>query len=132
MSIGSWNPDTPATNTDIDNSWLERFIVWADEDQLQNLNKLMTEQEQQSLAGLMQREQAEWLQVAESFNDHQLQSLIRFFTIAENLPGWSSMEKSPVIALARTLRKRGHKLDRELLLWIREFSDNRFLPYGPL
>ncbi len=132
MSIGSWNPDTPAINTDIDNTWLARFITWADQDQLQKLDELMTEQEQQSLAGLMQLEQAEWLQVAEQYSDEQLQSLTRFFTIAENLPGWSSGERSPVIALARILRKRGHKLDREMLLWIREFSDNRFLPYGPL
>jgi hypothetical protein len=132
MSIGSWNPDTPETNTIIDPTWLERFIAWADQDQLHDLSELMEEQEQQSLAGLMQRQQSEWLEIAEQFNDHQLQSLIRFFTIAENLPGWSAGEKSPVIALARTLRKRGHKMDREFLLWIREFNDNRFLPYGPL
>ena len=132
MSIGSWNPNMSEKNTDIDKIWLERFIAWADQNQLQELDTLMKEQEQHSLANLMHKEQREWLQVAELFDDKQLESLIRFFTIAENLPGWTSGENSPVIALARTLRKRNNNLDRELLLWIRRVSNNRFLPYGPL
>ena len=59
-------------------------------------------------------------------------SLIRFFAVAENLPGWEAGAESPVIPLAKVLRKRGVRLDKELLQWIREVNENRFLPYGPL
>jgi len=52
--------------------------------------------------------------------------------VAENLPGWEAGQQSPVIPLAKVLRTRGQRLDRDLLQWLREVNDNRFLPYGPL
>ena len=73
-----------------------------------------------------------WLNAAEALSDDELRHLIRFFAVAENLPGWEAGERSPVIPLARTLRRRGERLERELLQWLREVNDNRFLPYGPL
>lgn len=132
MSVGSWSPEPGLVISDIDRAWLERFISWAENDQLEQLSELMTNEEQQSLAVLMFKDHSEWLHVTEPLSNTQLLALIRFFTLAENLPGWQAGEKSPVIPLARTLRKRGNKLDRELLMWMREANDNRYLPYGPL
>ena len=77
-------------------------------------------------------EHSAWLEAAETRPDEDLLDLIRFFAVAENLPGWEAGEKSPVIPLAKALRKRGTRLDKDLLRWLREVSDNRYLPYGPL
>jgi len=134
MSVGSWNPDldTKSGTSEIDRSWLNKFILWAEHNRLDHIAELLSETEQKTLAPLMQKSSEQWLRIAEDYDHQQLLSLIHFFTVAENLPGWKSAEKSPVIPLARVLRKQGKKLDRQLLLWIREVSDNRFLPYGPL
>jgi hypothetical protein len=47
------------------------------------------------------------------------------------LLGFETGPKSPVIALARALRKRGEYPD-DLTAWIKVNTDNRFLPHGSL
>ncbi len=134
MSIGSWDPtaESAAYHQQIEPHTLDRFIAYSREDRLQELEQLICGDESQVLAGLMQIEHGAWLEAAENRPDDDLIHLIRFFAVAENLPGWEAGSKSPVIPLARALRNRGHRLDRSLLQWLREVSDNRFLPYGPL
>jgi hypothetical protein len=134
MSIGSWDPaaDTAAHNIAIEASTLERFVKLSETQQLEQLERHLTGDESQQLSGLMQMESAPWLLAAQPLSDDDLLHLIRFFAAAENLPGWEAGEKSPVIPLAKTLRKRGVKLDKDLLRWLRSVSDNRYLPYGPL
>jgi hypothetical protein len=134
MSIGSWDPaaDAAAHNIHIDPATLERFIAFSKSDQLEQLDLLILGDESQALAGLMQLDSADWAAAVDSCSDDDIIHLIRFFTLAEKLPGWEAAEKSPVIPLAKTLRSRGIRLDKELLKWIRASSDNRFLPYGPL
>jgi hypothetical protein len=134
MSIGSWDPsaESAAYHQQIEPETLDRFIAYSREDRLEDLGQLITGDESQILAGLMQIEHGAWLEAAESRSEDDLLHLIRFFAVAENLPGWEAGAKSPVIPLARALRSRGHRLDRSLLQWLREVSDNRFLPYGPL
>ena len=62
----------------------------------------------------------------------QLADWLRVLTLAEeSIPGCEAGPKSPVIALARTLRQRGDYPDG-LTAWIRSVSRNRFLPYGSL
>jgi hypothetical protein len=134
MSIGSWDPsaETAAYHQQIEPATLDRFIAFSREDRLQELEQLITGDESQVLAGLMQIEHSAWMEAAESRSEEDLLHLIRFFAVAENLPGWEAGVKSPVIPLARALRDRGHRLDKSLLQWLREVSDNRYLPYGPL
>lgn len=134
MSIGSWDPaaDAAAHSIHIEESTLRRFIGFAASDQLDQLETLMPAEERQTLSGLMALDPAQWLAAAEPLADDDILQLVRFFTVAESLPGWEAAEKSPVIPLAKTLRKRGNRLDKDLLKWIRSVSDNRFLPYGPL
>ena len=134
MSIGSWDPtaDAAAHSIHIEAATLQRFIELSRSDQLDQLEDLFAGDESQVLSGLMELDSALWLASAESLTEEDLLHLIRFFAVAENLPGWEAGEKSPVIPLAKTLRKRGAKLDKELLRWIRSVSDNRYLPYGPL
>lgn len=74
---------------------------------------------------------ADWVSAAADLDDAQLEALIRFFTLAEKLPGWESGAKSPVIALAAELKKRD-AYPPPLTRWIRANSENRFLPHGSL
>lgn len=134
MSLGSWDPDADqaAQNLQIESSTLDRFIGLSEAQQLEKLEEHLTGTDSQKLSGLMQLDSAAWLSAAQPLSDQDVLHLVRFFTVAENLPGWESGANSPVIPLAKTLRKRGVKLDKDLLRWIRSVSDNRYLPYGAL
>jgi len=134
MSIGSWDPTLGAAEPDLEltRELLERLAGYSSDDQLDSLAEVVPEQEQQSLAGLMQVDHGQWQAACEDLDSTVVLHLIRFFAVAENLPGWEAGEKSPVIPLAKILRKRGERLDRDTLLWLREVNNNRFLPYGPL
>lgn len=74
----------------------------------------------------------DWAEAGSSLDDAQLIALIRLFARAESaLAGWESGDASPVIPLARELKRRG-RYPGDLTAWIRAHSDNRFLPYGNL
>ena len=132
MSIGSWDPSADTQKVDTDPSTLQRLIAFSRDDKLADLDALITGAESQTLSTLMKIDHAQWLATAEDLDDDDVLHLLRFFAVAENLPGWEAGADSPVIPLARTLRKRGKRLSKDLLLWLREVNDNRFLPYGPL
>ena len=134
MSIGAWAPsaDAAAKTIDIEDALLQRFIVLSEQDQLESLDTQISPEDSQTWAGLMHLPADAWLAAGDSLDDDQLLHLIRFFTVVERLPGWEAGADSPVIPLAKLLRKRGTRLDRDFLAWIRSVSDNRFLPYGPL
>ena len=73
----------------------------------------------------------DWEQAARDLPPEQLERLVRFFTLAERLPGWDAADKSPVIPLARELKRRD-AWPAALTGWIKANTDNRFLPYGSL
>lgn len=84
---------------------------------------------QHDLAWLMTLPEEAW-QKAEELDTDELTALVRFFTLAEmRFAGWQAGKTSPVIAFARLLRARG-AFSKELRLWIKANSDNRYLPYG--
>ncbi len=130
MSIGSWSPNR--TTTDITRSMLERLIATAMSNGLDDLDSALSAEDRGALPALMHQESSDWQEAATDLENSDVLALIRLFTVAENLAGCEAGEKSPVIPLAKLLRQRGEKIDRELLLWIREVSKNRYLPYGPL
>ena len=134
MAIGSWDPDNQAAAAalTLDPSTLTHLLSLAETLPLDALEQHMPAQLSERLAGVMQLDPADWNAASSSLSDAQLLSLVRFFCVAENLPGWEAGERSPVIPLARELRVRGQRLDKDLLRWIRSVSENRFLPYGPL
>ncbi|MEP6391746.1 MAG: hypothetical protein ABJ056_17655 [Halioglobus sp.] len=134
MAIGSWDPDNEAAAAalTLDQATLANLVELAEHLPLDALGDHLPAQDSERLAGVMQVEAASWKAAATRLSDSQLLSLIRFLCVAENLPGWEAGEHSPVIPLARELRARGQRLDKDLLRWIRSVSDNRFLPYGPL
>ena len=134
MSLGSWDPniDTAKDSLLLEPALLQRLMNCDREDQLAQLDQFLTADEKQQFAGLMKIDHSVWLSTADTLSEDDLKHLIRFFAVAENLPGWEAGPASPVIPLAKTLRQRGTRLDKSLLQWLREVNDNRFLPYGPL
>ena len=134
MSLGSWDPGagSAADEIQIEPLLLERFIGYSRAEQLSQLEQLIRDDEKQVLAGLMKIDHQAWQIATDTLPDEDLVHLIRFFAMAENLPGWEAGSQSPVIPLAKNLRQRGARLDKALLQWLREVNDNRFLPYGPL
>ena len=134
MSLGTWDPGLASTNAEslLSADTLDRLIGYDRENKLHQLDELLSTDEQQRLAALMKVDHDAWRGVAEPLADAAVIHLLRFFAVAENLPGWEAGAQSPVIPLARILRKRGARLDKPMLQWLREVNDNRFLPYGPL
>ncbi|CAA0078371.1 Uncharacterised protein [Zhongshania aliphaticivorans] len=133
MTIGSWIPETEKTTMTIDQEWLKRCITISTEDRLDALPTPFTTEEQQKYSVVMRLPQQQWQDAAVELSNDDIIALIRFFTKAEKLiDGWDAGKESPAIWLNKVLRKRGEKLDRELLLWIRNNTDNRFIPNGGL
>ena len=134
MSLGSWDPKVEAQSTELllESDLLHRLIAYSDEEKLAQLEQLLSTTYKQRLAGLMKIDPLIWQTAAEPLLENDLLHLIRFFAVAENLPGWEAGATSPVIPLAKILRQRGVRLDKSLLKWLREVNDNRYLPYGPL
>jgi hypothetical protein len=134
MSLGSWDPkiESESSGLSLEPALLRRLIDYSNEDQLAQLEQLLSADDKQRLAGLMKIEHPTWTAAVDSLPEEDLLHLIRFFAMAENLPGWEAGPTSPVIPLAKILRQRGTRLDKPLLQWLREVNDNRYLPYGPL
>lgn len=133
MTIGSWIPETEKTTMTIDQEWLKRCITISTEDRLDALPTPFTTEEQQKYSVVMRLPQQQWQDAAVELSNDDIIALIRFFTKAEKLiDGWDAGKESPAIWLNKVLRKRGEKLNRELLLWIRNNTDNRFIPNGGL
>jgi len=92
----------------------------------------LTALERSSMAGLMTAPAKDWQTAAEPLNDDQIESLIRFLTLAEEgIGGWQAGDKSPVIALVKLLKRRG-SYSSSVTRWIKANSSNRFLPHGSL
>ena len=134
MSLGSWDPKVEARSTELllESDLLHRLIAYSHDEQLAQLEQLLNANDKQRLAGLMKIDPLIWQTAAEPLLENDLLHLIRFFAVAENLPGWEAGATSPVLPLAKILRQRGVRLDKSLLQWLREVNDNRYLPYGPL
>lgn len=131
MSIGTWQP---AEATPLDAGWLRALAARcsAGIEGEADVRRAIDAADIGARAGLMRRDAADWEQAAAAFTDSELVNLVRFFTLAEAaLPGWEAAARSPVVPLARILRARG-AWPPALTRWIREHSDNRYLPYGSI
>jgi hypothetical protein len=83
-----------------------------------------------SSGALLMKLESAAFDIAETLPDADLESLIRFFTLAEmQLPGWEAGKQNPVIYLVKIIKARG-TFDPTLRRWIKSNSDNRYLPYG--
>lgn len=131
MSVGAWEPkQADSAPGEIRRELLQQYIDAAQSDA--SLSECLTAEAQQA-SHLIRLPAQRWQEESAHWDDAQLWQLIRFFTLAEQqLPGWDAGAESAVISLAKALRQRQSPLNREQLLWIKQHSDNRYLPYGPL
>jgi hypothetical protein len=134
MTIGSWNPDDNSENVAhaVDIDLLKRCAAFAASNQWDTLPTWERTLPSNSNA-MMKLTAHDWHDALAALDDSTLLDLVRFFTLIEQqLPHWHGGDKSPVIWIARTLKKRGTPLSRDTVLWIKANSDNRFLPNGPI
>lgn len=134
MSVGAWEPEKASAQdnaaVEIKRELLQQFINIMQSSA--SLSDSLTNEALQA-SYLIRLPAPRWLEESAHWDDEQLWQLIQFFTLAEQqLSGWDAGAESAVIPLAKALRQRRAPLVREQLLWIRQHSDNRYLPYGPL
>ncbi|HAB56369.1 MAG TPA: hypothetical protein DCE61_08455 [Cellvibrionales bacterium] len=132
MTTGTWDPGSKTSKLDvnIDPALLQRFLVLAENNQLSDLANNIDEQDKLQFA-IMKADLTQWKNALNDYSETQLIALIRFFTLIEMaLPEWAAGAKSPVISINKILKSRGHKLEKDMLLWIKQNSDNRFIPNG--
>lgn len=133
MSIGSWTPENESAEITIEAALLQRGIELSRSEQLEQLPAPFSTTEQQHYASYMRLSQSQWQLATQEIENEDIIHLIRFFTRAEMLiSGWDADSDSPVIWLNKILKKRGEKLSRDMLIWIRSNSNNRFIPNGGL
>jgi|TARA_B110000116_G_scaffold268793_1_gene283523 hypothetical protein len=135
MSIDSWSPDTASTvaRYQIEQSLLMRFIDFAQQTDWSTLTTALTEHEIIQHQAIMKQTKDAWFNAAAGLDVKQIECLVRFFTVAEmQFSGWEVGADSPVIWLVKLLRHRNCAPNKELLLWIKNHSNNRFIPNGAL
>jgi hypothetical protein len=135
MTLGSWNPDDGSEKIayQISPTVLEQCAQFAAIGDWETLQTWEKEYLPNNAAQLMKLTADQWQPFLQPLETDTLLVLARFFTIAEQqLPHWHGGDKSPVIWIARTLKKRSEPLSREMVLWIKSHTDNRFLPNGPI
>ena len=122
MSVDSWQP-VPKPHS-LDSDQLKKLLSLANED-----TDLTPELDW--IQPFAQMDKAKWLEVAQTLSDSEIISLIKLFTQSESEASWDLGEKSAVIPLFKVLRKQSG-IDRELVQWVKEHTDNKYLPFGPL
>lgn len=135
MSIGSWDPSVANSETsfEFDRDLLKRAIRLAEADDFDAIESLIPQEQRQHQSRMMTLAKEAWFDEAKHYDDNELAQLIRFFTLAEmRLPGWEAGAQSPVVWLVKVLRQRGNPPSRELQLWIKANTSNKFLPNGAL
>jgi hypothetical protein len=135
MTVGDWDPNAAAQaqSFEVDKSILNRFAELSRQQQLEQLAGQLDRELIVQQAPLMTLGKAHWFEIGEPLETDQIIELVRFFTVAEaQLPGWEAGAESPVVWLVKLLRQRKQPPSKELLLWIKANSENRFLPNGAL
>jgi len=131
MSIGNWTPTNP--DAEIDSALLKAGLNASEEGKLEELPRVLSQDQQANLASQLRLPKEKWLLALEHYNNEQLKALLRFFVRAEMLiPGCEVGDQSPAIWANKLLRQRGDRLTKEDLLWIREHTNNRFIPNGAI
>lgn len=128
MSLGTWTPKT-TTPQQPDRNTLKQAASLGLSDA-----SLFPAQAPDGLGELqtwMKQPRLHWQPILEPLETETLIDLVRFFTLAEQRwSGWEAGDKNPAIWVCKVLKPRGAFPDTELTRWIKDHTDNRFLPYG--
>lgn len=127
MTVSSWQPNKPTGK--IPENALSKAVHWSEPEQFFE----PPGDDLKPLQAFMKVAEEQWTPLFEGFSDDELKLLCRFFTLAEHhWSDWFGGDKNPAIWVVNELKRRGAWPDKTLLGWIRQHSDNRFLPYGNL
>ena len=136
MTIETWDPTQPAKTNGayvIDDVFLQRIVDFMTTLKNNDVSSFLTSEDQKHHQPIILLSKEEWFAKKSLLSADDIIALIRFFTLAEmQFDDWRAEERSPVIWLTKILRQNGIKIDKELLLWIKTESDNKFLPNGAL
>ncbi len=124
---GVWEPKP--SNIKPDQKLLAPLLAepWPDATALNRLNDITQGHIQRWIA----LPAAQWQDCLEALSRQQLLHFIQLFTLAEqHLPNCHAEADSAVIPAFKKYRSLLGQPDPELLRWLREQSDNRFIPYG--
>ena len=128
MSVGQWQPENQSQQININVDQLKKFV----ELPLENLQENISEEDLKDIQQWISLDLNFWQEPSNNLEDSELLKLIQFFTLAESFQGCQAGDKCCVIALVKLYRKRGLKIDKDFLQWIKANTDNKFLPNGPL
>jgi hypothetical protein len=124
MTVGSWEPNSDKQTIDV-TVLKESLLVSIDDFPAQAPESL------NALQPFAKSDQQTWQAVFEHFDSTELKQLCRFFTLAEaGWMDWFGGDKNPVIWICKELKTRGDFPDKDLTAWIKQNTENRFLPYG--
>ena len=135
MSIESWDPNIAEQQASyqLDREFLLNIIGIRQKEPNREVSDYFTTDEKQKHSAMMKLDRQTWLETTADFETEQLLSLIEFLTLAEmKIPSWEVGAESPVIHIVKFLRQRKTPPSKEILLWIKANSSNRFLPNGAL
>lgn len=125
VTVDSWQP-TPIP-TQIEQDDLKRLITSASE----FVKGKNFTPDLDWIQPLAKAEYAIWQNTVQDLSDNELINIIKLLTTLETQHNWDLGEKSPVIAVFKTYKKKSG-LNRELVQWVKANSDNQYLPFGPL
>jgi hypothetical protein len=125
VTVDSWQP-TPIP-TQIEQDDLKRLITSASE----FVKDKNFTPDLDWIQPLAKAEYAIWQNTVQDLSDNELINIIKLLTTLETQHNWDLGEKSPVIAVFKTYKKKSG-LNRELVQWVKANSDNQYLPFGPL
>ena len=122
VDVGVWQPDDVPLNA----ATLVRLSEAADSLEKPDLG--LSPHERETWGQLMKLPADVWSPLLVATSDESLIRIAKSLTVAEMRDG---VARSPVIAIVRELRRRG-SYPKELTVWIKAHTTNRFLPYGSL
>lgn len=135
MSVNSWDPEIAEnlSGYQLDANYILQLTEQFKASSQTSVLDYFSGQEQQQHSAMMKQSREQWLNTVQNFDDSQITALIKLLTLAEmEMSAWEAGEHSPVIYLTKFLRQQGRPIERDLLLWIKSTSNNRYLPNGPL
>lgn len=124
--VGQWNPKSVELDV------IHAKLLTKAAGNLEETNLGLDEDELGALRPVLRRERSAWESVATSQESELLVGWIKALTLLErDVTGFELGDKSPVITLHRILKSRSD-LPHDLNEWIKQHTNNRFLPYGNL
>ena len=130
MSVSSWEPSQQTVK--LTQEQLQQLLALSTE-QIEAIDLHVDTRLEDSIRGVMQQDLFFWQQQLIDLSNQELCKLMQVFTTCEQLlDDCHAGDRSPVIYIGKILKAHKAFPDQNFVRWIKQHSDNRFLPHGPL